>query len=504
MDTAGPPPFPAGGAHIKTGASSRGTPTKKIGSSGTALLLLLLLPPLPRAASGMKSKAGHTAQGKTAAAVPEAPPGQRQAAKAKAKARVRCAACLWEFGSTAGLVEHCVQSGHDAGRCCRGCRRLFGSEAALRDHERDVHQARRLAPAPPGPAVPRPRRAISCRGNSYSVLAAGEEAVLLEKLRLSCHAPSCLAQHGYRLGHLLPAAGSSTQGTAGQAAATPAARASRPTRQAVVVDCEMGGVRGGQSELLSVSAIDFVTGETLVSSLVEPSRPIVSWRTKCHGISAGAMATAVSKGQALGGWEAARAEVWKHIDDSTVLVGQALQMDLKVLRMVHLRVVDTALITADAVHGPGWQRKRTWGLTDLCRDLVGISIRASGNQSHDSLEDALATRELALCCLRNPAALQVWAHMQRQRQQQQQQEREMGKKKKEEGKEVEKQRQRQRQQQKIYLDGQARQDSPGSPAGSGSTGWWSRPESDGDDDEVLRWEDVVDWDTWPKSPPDWD
>jgi hypothetical protein len=26
---------------------------------------------------------------------------------------------------------------------------------------------------------------------------------------------------------------------------------------------------------------------------------------------------------------------------------------------------------------------------------------------------------------------------------------------------------------------------------------------DDDDHEVLRWEDVVDYDTWPKSPPDW-
>ncbi len=28
-------------------------------------------------------------------------------------------------------------------------------------------------------------------------------------------------------------------------------------------------------------------------------------------------------------------------------------------------------------------------------------------------------------------------------------------------------------------------------------------EWDEEDDEMLRWEDVVDWDTWPKSPPDW-
>ncbi|KAK7972615.1 ribonuclease H-like domain-containing protein [Apiospora saccharicola] len=137
----------------------------------------------------------------------------------------------------------------------------------------------------------------------------------------------------------------------------------------------MAATRVSESELISICALDFFTGEVLVKSLVEPPLPIVQWRSNIHGITPTVMAVARANGQTLNGPQGARSELWKHVGEDTVIIGHALGHDLDALRIAHQRVVDSSVVTAEAVFGKGAKLVRRWGLAVLCKDLLGLAIR---------------------------------------------------------------------------------------------------------------------------------
>ncbi|KAK1585097.1 exonuclease [Colletotrichum navitas] len=237
----------------------------------------------------------------------------------------------------------------------------------------------------------------------------------------------------------------------------------------------MGGTFKGENELIQITMIDFLSGKILQSCLVNPSRPIIDWREDITGISAVSMQEAVAENKVLHGWEAARAELWRFADRETILIGQSVYNDLKVLHASHSRIIDSAIVTAEAVLGKDLKIRKRWGLMTLCDELLGIQIRkpsqTGGCGVHDALEDALATREVVLLCAREPDKLRHWANAARK----------AFFKKKIRGSKQTRHRPRSRLPARL-------------PQGSLRD----------DYDETLRWEDVVDWAIWPKSPPDWD
>lgn len=119
------------------------------------------------------------------------------------------------------------------------------------------------------------------------------------------------------------------------------------------------------------------------------------------------MAVAEARKETLSGWRGARAEVWRHIDADTILVGHSLQNDLDALRMIHTRVADSAILAGNAV-GPGSTRR--WGLKGLCHEFLGILVQ-TGKAGHDCLEDALAAREVVLWCAQNTVKLADWGRI---------------------------------------------------------------------------------------------
>lgn len=182
-----------------------------------------------------------------------------------------------------------------------------------------------------------------------------------------------------------------------------------PKRCAVVLDCEMVGVHGGSSEAIRLSAVDYLSGDVLVDSLIKPDQRIVSWRTKYSGVSPPMLASACARGDILRGWKGAREELYKHIDSKTVLVGQSLQNDLRVLRMVHTRIIDSAILTKNLVEE---NCHRQWSLKTLCKELLNIEIQR-GKFGHDSLEDAYASREIVISFIRQPGKFMAWGTTQR-------------------------------------------------------------------------------------------
>lgn len=326
--------------------------------------------------------------------------------------------------------------------------------------------------------TPQRRQTIQCRGNDYSILSSIDATNAETLLQAQCHSTESLKQHGYCLADV---SGMTFHCSKQSDAPTtvffrsPSPSFLTPKRKAVVLDCEMVGCIDGRDEAVQLCALDFFTGEVLINSIIKPHQQVIDWRTKLTGLSPADMAIATARGQALAGSAGARRELWKHIDENTILVGQSLNFDLNVLGVSHAMVVDSQILTTTAVFK---DRKvgRRWGLQELCKDILGLNIRKAGAvKGHDSLEDSLATRELVLRCLLSPVSLESWA------------------KKAEES---------------FHEERRYRRWKKKRPVKKPSRTPWLEQDFDDwygqdDEDEVLRWSDVIDYDVWPKSPPDW-
>ncbi|KAA8894759.1 ribonuclease H-like domain-containing protein [Sphaerosporella brunnea] len=184
-----------------------------------------------------------------------------------------------------------------------------------------------------------------------------------------------------------------------------------PKRRAVALDCEMAVIRGGGRAVVLLCAVDYLTGEILINTLVHPSKKVLDWRTRFSGVTPQAMAAATALGKTLDGWKGARSELWKHVDMDTILVGHALHNDLDVLRIIDPRVVDSSILTSNAVG----LNSRLWGLKSLCAEFLGIDIQSNGKLGHDCAEDALAAREVVLWCSQNPRELAHWGRIAKER-----------------------------------------------------------------------------------------
>jgi DNA polymerase III epsilon subunit-like protein len=243
----------------------------------------------------------------------------------------------------------------------------------------------------------------------WTVIPEQQQYNALAALRLRCHPPAVLKASGYTLY-------TNRINLIGDDAVLAPLEASAyhrgiSKRTAIALDCEMVGVGDkNESEIARISAIDYLTGEILIDTLVQPTQFVTDWRTKFSGITKEAMSTAILQGRTLQGWPVARALLFEYIDADTVLIGQALHFDLIALGIQHQRVVDSAILASEAVgHGV----KRRWGLKDLCDQLLDIKIQKDGQVGHDSVEDAFAAREMVLWCINHPSALSRWGKKRR-------------------------------------------------------------------------------------------
>ncbi|KAJ5823668.1 hypothetical protein N7447_006008 [Penicillium robsamsonii] len=151
-------------------------------------------------------------------------------------------------------------------------------------------------------------------------------------------------------------------------------------RFAIALDCEMGITDLGEQELIRISAIDYFTGEILINKLVFPK--VRMWHTNLRfsGVSWDMLYAAKARGEELDGRDAAREALFRYIGPSTVLVLHGGRADMLALRIIHRRIVDTMLF-AEA------------SLKENANDILNRKIQQG--HGHDSLEDALACRDLA-------------------------------------------------------------------------------------------------------------
>ncbi|XP_077544734.1 exonuclease GOR-like [Haemaphysalis longicornis] len=153
-------------------------------------------------------------------------------------------------------------------------------------------------------------------------------------------------------------------------------------REVFALDCEMCfTIRG--FEVARVSVVD-CNGTTVYDSYVRPGSPVLDYNTAFSGITAAHLRNVHTTLQDV------QAALLRLINASTVLVGHGLENDLRVLRMVHGTVVDTAVVFP---HHRGLPYRRS--LRSLVGDYLNRGV-PDGPLGHDSVEDAKACMELML------------------------------------------------------------------------------------------------------------
>ncbi|OTA53182.1 ribonuclease H-like protein [Hypoxylon sp. EC38] len=383
----------------------------------------------------------------------------------KGSRKLKCD-CASVFGDAQSLSEHVKETGHMRHRFCASCCQLFSTKDGRDQHEKTAAKHKKAPIVPPrtnalknkpqpdkpgaaprkpvvvtkppkvaqgvqekkkAPNVPtkvnlhstQPVKTSSTTGStSKEIVSAGLfdslkkypwasnwEGPGIKALKKRCHDEVCLVSQGYYTGN--PSHQMNLKFSIRKFLPTPV-KASGMRRKAIALDCEMVGIAGGRDELAHLCAVDLFTGEILINTLVYPTEVVKDWRTKYSGVTPAKMAMARASGQALNGWPAARAKLFEFTDADTILVGHSLNHDLKVLRVAHKRVVDSAIIVSETVFGKGNRMLRQWSLKQLSQDLLGITIQSSRG-GHDCMEDTLATRELVLWCLRERQKLDLWA-----------------------------------------------------------------------------------------------
>ncbi|XP_065069883.1 RNA exonuclease 1 homolog isoform X2 [Rhopilema esculentum] len=152
------------------------------------------------------------------------------------------------------------------------------------------------------------------------------------------------------------------------------------TRKVYALDCEMCYTSHGL-ELTRITIVDFSMKQVL-DAYVKPEREIIDYNTRFSGVTE----------KDLEGVEISLNDVHrkllKKFGTDTVLIGHSLESDLRALKLIHNKIVDTALIFP---HRLGLPYKRA--LKTLMGEFLQKIIQDSDG-GHDSYEDAGACMEL--------------------------------------------------------------------------------------------------------------
>lgn len=106
----------------------------------------------------------------------------------------------------------------------------------------------------------------------------------------------------------------------------------------------MGTGMTNESLCIRVSVVDYFTAEVLVDKLIFPDEPLLNYNTRFSGVNHAQMARAKSMGDCFFGIAAAREAIWKFIGPDTIVVAHSGQNDMNSLRWLHGNIVDTQLV----------------------------------------------------------------------------------------------------------------------------------------------------------------
>ena len=149
----------------------------------------------------------------------------------------------------------------------------------------------------------------------------------------------------------------------------------------VGIDCEMVDTVAGK-ELARVSLIDHL-GRVLYDSVVLPENEITDYITQFSGITPKMIRDCKTT------FREAQKQVLSFLSKDSILVGHAIENDLKCLKLVHDRIIDTSDIFP---HPNGYPSKHS--LVFLLQRVLRETLDREGG--HDSVDDARATLRIAM------------------------------------------------------------------------------------------------------------
>lgn len=152
----------------------------------------------------------------------------------------------------------------------------------------------------------------------------------------------------------------------------------------VALDCEMIYTTGGM-RVARISVVDG-TGTEIFDELIrmDDGVDVIDYNTRFSGI------TQEKHENAFLTLSSARRSLDAFINSQTIIIGHALENDLKTLRMIHYQCIDTSVLFP---HRAGKPYRRS--LRDLAKEHLGITIQTGdGSSGHSSVEDSMATLDL--------------------------------------------------------------------------------------------------------------
>lgn len=149
------------------------------------------------------------------------------------------------------------------------------------------------------------------------------------------------------------------------------------------MDCEMVYTMAGL-ELARVTVVR-IDGRSVYDHYVRPQYPVVDYNTRYSGITADHLQNAKKT------LEDVQKDLLQFIGSDTILIGHSLENDLRVLKMVHYAVIDTAMAFP---HYNGLPFRRS--LKSLVSCFLRRDIQNDADNGHDSIEDAQACMDLML------------------------------------------------------------------------------------------------------------
>ncbi|KAH0791555.1 exonuclease family protein [Histomonas meleagridis] len=158
----------------------------------------------------------------------------------------------------------------------------------------------------------------------------------------------------------------------------------------IAIDCEMITTTEGD-ELVRLSCVDS-SGEIIIDEYFTPIGHVIDFHTQFSGITQEILDSKATV-KSLDAVEL----LSKFADSRTIIVGHSLENDLRAMKLIHKRVIDTSLIYCSDSKFP-----HKPGLARLYAKYIKKPFRV-GNAAHDSVEDARAALELAQYALSSSA-----------------------------------------------------------------------------------------------------
>lgn len=142
----------------------------------------------------------------------------------------------------------------------------------------------------------------------------------------------------------------------------------------LALDCEMAFTSKG-FEMVRLTIVDFFSSKTLFDEIVKPFGEILDLNTLFSGIHVEDMRKAIS-------YEDVMDSILTKdlINKNSILIGHGLENDLNVMRIIHDRIIDTAILYSDG--------KYKTSLKNLTFETLSENIQTG---EHDSSQDAIAT-----------------------------------------------------------------------------------------------------------------